>query len=149
HYDAELSPLVEQIQKLKPTNVIGTSGAVENLAAMSSSGDPETVLKKSGLDKVLGALIESRSEDRASMKGLDDKRRDQILAAALLVQELLRRLEVDQIKVCQSAPPRSDGSRPPLPLASRTCRTGCENHAAAFRSAPIPSRPRPPRARAD
>jgi exopolyphosphatase/guanosine-5'-triphosphate,3'-diphosphate pyrophosphatase len=107
HYDAELSPVLDDVQKLKPVRVIGTSGAIENLVAMCAGGgsDAESshVLKRSALEKLVNVLTESKAADRAAMKGLDDKRRDQILAAAVLVHELLRRLNMDQLELCESA----------------------------------------------
>lgn len=108
HYDAELSSVMQDVQKLKPVKMIGTSGAMENLVAMCAAqdnggGDEPPVLKRSALEKLLNVLIESRSEDRAAMRGLDDKRRDQILAAALLVQEVFRRLNLDHLELCRSA----------------------------------------------
>jgi exopolyphosphatase/guanosine-5'-triphosphate,3'-diphosphate pyrophosphatase len=107
HYDSEIAPVLQEVQKLKPARMIGTSGAVENLVAMcATSGDgadQPAVLKRSSLEKLLNLLIESKSEDRAAMRGLDDKRRDQILAAALLVQEVFRRLNLDQLELCRSA----------------------------------------------
>ena len=37
HYDKELAPLMKQIEALHPVKVIGTSGTLENLAAMCGS----------------------------------------------------------------------------------------------------------------
>src|SRR5271156_3532949 len=39
-YDKELTPLVKQIEALHPVKVIGTSGTLENLAAMTGSEPP-------------------------------------------------------------------------------------------------------------
>jgi exopolyphosphatase/guanosine-5'-triphosphate,3'-diphosphate pyrophosphatase len=107
HYEAELRPLVEAIRALKPVRFIGTSGTLENLAAIcskpSSNGDGELVLEAGPLSKVLGQLAEMTSEDRARIKGLDDKRRDQILAGALLVDELFQRLNIERMQICGSA----------------------------------------------
>jgi exopolyphosphatase/guanosine-5'-triphosphate,3'-diphosphate pyrophosphatase len=107
HYDSELGPVIQDIQKLKPARMIGTSGAMENLVAMcAAQGNGEegsSVLKRSALEKLLNVLIESRSEDRAAMRGLDAKRRDQILPAALLVQEVFRRTNLDHLELCRSA----------------------------------------------
>jgi exopolyphosphatase/guanosine-5'-triphosphate,3'-diphosphate pyrophosphatase len=109
HYDRELSPLTEQILRLKPVRVVGTSGTIENLIDMAAAADRksaapgEKVLTRAGLKAVLRRLVESRSEDRAELKGLDDKRKDQIVAGALLVDELFRRLGLEQMGLCRSA----------------------------------------------
>ena len=36
------------------------------------------------------------------MAGLDDQRKDQIIAGALLVSELMRRLNLQEIRLCKS-----------------------------------------------
>jgi exopolyphosphatase/guanosine-5'-triphosphate,3'-diphosphate pyrophosphatase len=48
-------------------------------------------------------LLESRTKDRAGMPGLDDQRKDQIVAGALLVRELFERLKIKRIHLCGSA----------------------------------------------
>ena len=106
HYDRELTPLCADIAKHKPVSFIATSGAVENLASMCaaiSSKDPAGVLRCATLGTLVDELIKSKTEDRAAMPGLDDKRRDQILAAALLVREVCKRLNVEQFNTCRSA----------------------------------------------
>ena len=110
HYDRELTPLVEQIQRLAPVKLVGTSGTIDNLIDMAAALRPaesgngsERVLTRPGLKAVLGVLLESRSADRAKLKGLDDKRKDQVIAGALLVDELFRRLGVERMELCRSA----------------------------------------------
>ena len=111
HYNRELSPLAEQILRLAPVRVVGTSGTVENLAEMAggagrpnaADGAGDKVLTHEGLKRVLSKLQRSTSAGRARMKGLDDKRKDQIFAGALLMDELFRRLRIEQIGVCRSA----------------------------------------------
>jgi exopolyphosphatase/guanosine-5'-triphosphate,3'-diphosphate pyrophosphatase len=110
HYDRELTPLVEQVQRFGTVKVVGTSGTIDNLIDMAAALKPseagaggERVLTRPGLKAVLGVLLESRSADRARMKGLDDKRKDQVIAGALLVDELFRRLGVEKMGLCRSA----------------------------------------------
>lgn len=114
-YDRELTPLCEQIQALKPTNALGTSGTLENIAAMCASLEGTNsrhatesdaiagVIEREPLGKLVGKLLESKSEDRSELKGLDDQRKDQIIAGAVLVNELFRRLNLEKITVCKSA----------------------------------------------
>jgi exopolyphosphatase/guanosine-5'-triphosphate,3'-diphosphate pyrophosphatase len=112
HYDRELSPLVEQIRRLGVVRVVGTSGTIDNLIDMAAARRPpesdgvsggERVLTRQGLKAVLGGLLESRSAERAKLPGLDERRKDQVIAGALLVDELFRRLEIDRMGLCRSA----------------------------------------------
>ncbi|HEY1923458.1 MAG TPA: Ppx/GppA phosphatase family protein, partial [Tepidisphaeraceae bacterium] len=111
HFDKELTPLVEQIEALRPVKAIGTSGTLENLAAMCGSepshngnaSDHPQVIERGRLEKLLAQLLESRSKDRAKIRGLDDQRKDQIVAGAVLVNELFRRLRLKRIEISPSA----------------------------------------------
>ncbi len=115
HYDRELTPVCEQVLALKPTVALGTSGTLENIAAMcaslygsrgSHSHQGESiagVIEREPLAKLVSVLLESKSEDRAKLKGLDDQRKDQIIAGVVLVNELFRRLNLEKITVCKSA----------------------------------------------
>jgi exopolyphosphatase/guanosine-5'-triphosphate,3'-diphosphate pyrophosphatase len=110
HYDKELSPLCEQIAALNPVKVLGTSGTLENIAAMTGSeptpnGDEHRtqVIERNRFDKLLAELLESQSNDRARIRGLDDQRKDQIVAGAVLVSEVFRRLHLKRIEICPMA----------------------------------------------
>lgn len=111
HYDKELGPICEEIAGLKPVGAIGTSGTLENLAAMSnpdqvtsSDGtDAPLVIEKGRFQAMLGELVVSKAKDRAKMAGLDAQRQDQVLAGALLVNELFERLKLKKIRICRSA----------------------------------------------
>jgi exopolyphosphatase/guanosine-5'-triphosphate,3'-diphosphate pyrophosphatase len=106
HYDKELGPICEGILPLKPVAAIGTSGTLENLAAMCAAMDKKDVvaaIERDALSRLLAKLIESRAKDRATMTGLDDQRKDQVIAGALLVSELMRRLNLPEIRLCKSA----------------------------------------------
>ena len=110
-YDKELTPLYEQIKALHPVKAIGTSGTLENLAAMCGS-EPSggrghnfvpQIIERHPFEKLLSSLIESRAKDRAAIRGLDDQRKDQIVAGAILVGELFRHLNLKRIEICPSA----------------------------------------------
>ncbi len=104
-YDRELTPLCENILAFKPVDALATSGTLENLAAMCAAlyGSHEGVIEREPLNKLVSRLLESRTKDRAEYKGLDDQRKDQIIAGALLVNELFRRLNLERMTVCKSA----------------------------------------------
>jgi exopolyphosphatase/guanosine-5'-triphosphate,3'-diphosphate pyrophosphatase len=108
HYDQELAPIVDAIKSHKIAGAVGTSGTIETLAAMcgdeeGSNGDATVYISASALAKLVSDLLESRSKDRAKLKGLDDDRKDQILAGALLVNRLFELLEIKRMQVCGSA----------------------------------------------
>lgn len=110
HYEKEMGPVCEQIVALHPVKALGTSGTLENLAAMCGSeaaangdGHGPQVIERGKLDKLLVELLESRSKDRARIRGLDDQRKDQIVAGATLVAEIFRRCSLKRIEICPSA----------------------------------------------
>jgi exopolyphosphatase/guanosine-5'-triphosphate,3'-diphosphate pyrophosphatase len=112
HYQEELAPICPRIVSLAPVTAIGTSGTLENIAAMcrdSSADEPEHadapagVIEVGPFKKLLDELIPSRSRDRARMRGLDDQRKDQIIAGAMLVNELFDRLKLRRIQICPMA----------------------------------------------
>jgi exopolyphosphatase/guanosine-5'-triphosphate,3'-diphosphate pyrophosphatase len=100
HYDSELSPVIEQIRKQDPIAAIGTSGTLENIANMC--GNPQ-VIERGAFDKLMGDLIDSDSKSRGKIKGLDDQRKDQIVAGAVLVGEIFERLNLKEITLCPAA----------------------------------------------
>jgi exopolyphosphatase/guanosine-5'-triphosphate,3'-diphosphate pyrophosphatase len=123
HYDRELAPICRDVLALGPVAALGTSGTLENLATMCAaisskaerngagkadrngsavSAEPG-VLERSALSWLVTRLISSTSEERALMHGLDDQRKDQVLAGAVLMEEVFRRLDLKEIRVCRSA----------------------------------------------
>jgi exopolyphosphatase/guanosine-5'-triphosphate,3'-diphosphate pyrophosphatase len=117
NYDEQLTPVLEQVRQFKPRRFIGTSGAILNLAAMSArdrrsadDDDDDTngaarsmILLPEQLERTVKSLSGSTSDERGTMPGLDEKRKEQIIAAALLLQEVLRRLEIKEMEVSDSA----------------------------------------------
>lgn len=112
HYEHELTPICEQIAALKPIGAIGTSGTLENLAAMccpdataavGNGSDPQLVIERARFQEMVSELVKSKSKDRAKMLALDPQRQDQIVAGSLLVNELFDRLKLKKIRICRSA----------------------------------------------
>ncbi len=115
HYRQELTPIIDGVRALAPVKVFGTSGTLENLAAMcgtlakpdekdaaSTDGTIGTI-ERDRFANLVSKLLESRSKDRAQMAGLDDKRQDQVIAGAVLVNELFHQLDLKRIHICKSA----------------------------------------------
>jgi exopolyphosphatase/guanosine-5'-triphosphate,3'-diphosphate pyrophosphatase len=109
-----LTPLCESVNALRPVAALGTSGTLENLAAMcealyghgKSGGNGDGgygVIGRDPLGKLVGRLLESKSKERATLPGLDDQRKDQIVAGAVLVGEIFQRLNLKRIRLCDAA----------------------------------------------
>ena len=110
HFDEELAPLCANIRALGPISAIGTSGTLETLATLcgtaSASGNGDGYsgrIERPRLERLLSRLLESRSKDRARMAGLDPQRQDQIVAGAVLLNELFRRLELEELRISRAA----------------------------------------------
>ena len=110
HLAGELDDVTAQILHFQPVRAIGTSGTMENLALMCSGHHNEKedeqnppTIERGHLDKLVDRLLESQAKDRVQIRGLDEKRQDQIIAGALLVQMVMKRLSLKRIVLCRSA----------------------------------------------
>ena len=110
HYRTELKTIVDQIAIARPARLIGTSGTLENIAAMLAGGETSAkVIEKKKLDKLVATLLKKTSVERADLPGLDDGRKDQIIAGVVMVQELFAGLEqvpdskLKKIELCDAA----------------------------------------------
>lgn len=109
HYARELAPLVETIARLRPVKCVGTSGTLENIAAICGSSDASNghgaaaVIERAAVERLSAELIGSDAKSRSGIRGLDDQRKDQILAGVVLVDELMNRLKLKRIHICGSA----------------------------------------------
>jgi exopolyphosphatase/guanosine-5'-triphosphate,3'-diphosphate pyrophosphatase len=108
YYDTELAPLYKQLKQLRPSFAIGTSGTLENIAAMCaefSDGGQQlpAVIERTTFFRLLQQLLKSDSRARGRIKGLDEQRKDQIVAGAVLVGHLFENLNLKKITLCSSA----------------------------------------------
>jgi exopolyphosphatase/guanosine-5'-triphosphate,3'-diphosphate pyrophosphatase len=112
HYEEQLTPLTSQIQSHKHVKAIGTSGTLECIARMCGSTASDgngsgtstpAVIERAAFEQLHDKLVESDAKQRSRMRGLDDQRRDQIVAGAMLVNELFQRLHLKRIEICGSA----------------------------------------------
>ncbi len=111
HYERELSSVSEQILRHNPTRAIGTSGTLEAVALLTaaqandgnSNGKDDAVIERGPFQQLLELLLKSSAEQREKMPELDPHRRKQIVAGALLVDELFRRLKLKKIEITKSA----------------------------------------------
>ena len=115
HYAKELTPVVGEIMKLHPVRAIGTSGTLENIALLCSperihhadgngaASPPANLIDRAAFRRMLEELTNTSSRKRAEIPGLDEGRRDQIVAGALLVDELFRRCKLKRMQMCKAA----------------------------------------------
>ena len=105
NFDKELGPLIGQIKTLAPARVIGTSGTLENLARLCGGVDAAgaPVIDAKSMARVAKSLIASDSAAREAMPKLDAHRKEQVVAAAMLVEYLFEKLGIKKIHLCGSA----------------------------------------------
>ncbi|MGF1632414.1 MAG: HD domain-containing protein [Phycisphaerae bacterium] len=105
HIDKQIEKVVRDIAQARPVRAVGTSGTLENVAAMCGAIDESggRVIRRETFQKLHTQLLMSNSEARSRMAGLDEARRDQIVAAAVLIGELFEKLPMNEIVLCNAA----------------------------------------------
>jgi exopolyphosphatase/guanosine-5'-triphosphate,3'-diphosphate pyrophosphatase len=111
HVRAFLAPVAREVNELEAEVVVGCSGTIENLARMAAArehGEPKPVdnlvLSRAGLDDVVADLVgRHRPRDRRDLAGLDEGRSDVIIGGAVLLRQLFRSLEIDELVVSSAA----------------------------------------------
>jgi exopolyphosphatase / guanosine-5'-triphosphate,3'-diphosphate pyrophosphatase len=106
-----LKPTLAAIRGHQVRRVIGTSGTMENLAAMCVMQYGEQAVRqrlrkrmtREDFAGVRRRLLRSTLRERRQMPGLDPGRADQITAGAVLVGYLFDKLEMAEIEVCDRA----------------------------------------------
>jgi exopolyphosphatase/guanosine-5'-triphosphate,3'-diphosphate pyrophosphatase len=104
HYKKELTPLVQRITALHPVKCLGTSGTLENIASLTGGASHSArVIDLAGLEALEARLIKSDANARANIRGLDDQRKDQILAGVVMTSTFMRLLKLKRIELCDGA----------------------------------------------
>jgi len=99
------------VQRIGFEQAIGTSGTLNNLAALAyhdqgeegEGGQRNGELPFEDLKRVYRMLIKSTPEERAEMRGLDPKRTDLIISGAAAAYVLMKSLGIDSISVIDKA----------------------------------------------
>ncbi|MGB2925745.1 MAG: Ppx/GppA phosphatase family protein [Limnothrix sp.] len=103
--------LREQLQPGETAKMIGTSGTIQTLAeihAMSSLGAVPNPLhgycfSRKALGKMIQQMLELNCRERANMPGMSDKRAEIIVAGAIILEEAMSLLGIQEIMVCERA----------------------------------------------
>ncbi|MGC8625400.1 MAG: HD domain-containing protein [Phycisphaerae bacterium] len=111
HIHRTLKGLVSRIRRLHVTKFIGTSGTLENLAAISMAQHAQHVARHRVLSEmrhedfeiIYRRLIRSTRKEKVKMSGLDPGRAEQIVAGAVLVNYLFEQLHIPVIEISDRA----------------------------------------------
>ncbi len=111
HIHGILKGLISRIKSLHPAKFIGTSGTLENLAAMGVAQHAQNVarhrvvneMRHEDFEAIYRRLIRSTLKERLKIPGLDPGRAGQIIAGAVLVNYLFEQLDIDHIEISDRA----------------------------------------------
>jgi exopolyphosphatase / guanosine-5'-triphosphate,3'-diphosphate pyrophosphatase len=107
-----LAPAIADIREHAPFRAVGSSGTILNLARMVAAAegrDPGAVssgdtLRRAGLAAIVAELLgHETAARRAEVPGLDERRSDIIAGGAVLLEELVDLLDVDELRVSDAA----------------------------------------------
>jgi exopolyphosphatase / guanosine-5'-triphosphate,3'-diphosphate pyrophosphatase len=106
-----LTPAVADIGALAPFTAVGSSGTILNLARIVAADESEMPTVSSGdtftadgLRRAAATIVEHGTPaDRAGIAGLDEQRRDIIVAGAILLTEIVELLSIERIVVSEAA----------------------------------------------
>ena len=106
YYRKVLRPLMAVAREYEVREIVGSSGTIENIAQVyvNQHGDSSRSIYQQAFDakalrKVTKALMKSTKAEREGMSGIDAKRVDQVVAGAILVDVLLKDLDLAQLHV--------------------------------------------------
>lgn len=111
HYKKELQKVTRFLEKHPVKTVIGSSGTMENIAAMITADKSDAeILTLNELEcsredflKFYESFIELKSKKRAKVKGLEEKRIDIINPGMVLVKFLIEKYDIENIKISEGA----------------------------------------------
>jgi len=111
HIQTRLAPLLDLAGKRRLSRCIATSGTVRNIAEICAErrGVPDAEknrflsMKRSELKALFSELSAMPRENRARIPGMDLKRVDACLPALMLMNTILRAVNVDEVQCCESA----------------------------------------------
>jgi len=111
HLRSFLAPVAHDVAALGHEVAIGCSGTIETIATIAARMEGRSartvdnlVLTREGLDAVVDELVERpRPEDRLGLPGLDDARVDVIVAGSVLLRQLFRAFEIEEMVVSPNA----------------------------------------------
>lgn len=107
HLEEEIGDLMRQARKARIIRAIGTSGTINTLVAMARAARGEELGRLHGANataaeiaQITEQVLRANAALRAELPGLDAKRVDQIGAAAMLADFVLRRSGAPELTAC-------------------------------------------------
>ena len=106
----ELSQVIATARANEVRTLVGSSGGMENLVkvAVARQGDPSRTIFQQRVSaavmlEVTADLIASSHAERLQIREIDERRTDQIVAAAILVQFLLENISIETVLASPNA----------------------------------------------
>jgi exopolyphosphatase / guanosine-5'-triphosphate,3'-diphosphate pyrophosphatase len=111
HIQSEIDRHCEQITEIGFDRVIGTSGTILSLGAVAATaarGTPPSELRNLHVSakqvrRLRKDVVRLNLEQRLAVPGLDPRRADLVVAGAVLLDTILRRLGADELTLCDLA----------------------------------------------
>lgn len=106
HVRAAVEPVVDRVALAGGYDlVLGTSGTARVLGKIvaSRAGGPADIVKQADLLGLIQHLVTLRADQRSSVPGLDDKRRDAIVEGAVLMHTLVEAFGSEHYQVVDAA----------------------------------------------
>jgi exopolyphosphatase/guanosine-5'-triphosphate,3'-diphosphate pyrophosphatase len=112
HVRSTLAPVIREVRRLGVEMAVGSSGTIAALAEMAAvratGSRPRSirslVLTRPALDAVVADLAgAATAEERASLPGLDPARADIILGGAVILEQVMHELQLDELVVSDFA----------------------------------------------
>jgi exopolyphosphatase/guanosine-5'-triphosphate,3'-diphosphate pyrophosphatase len=111
HINAQVDGFARTISEAGFDRVIGTSGTILSLGAMAAQADsgraPDELrnlrIPARQIHKLRKQVVALNLQQRLRLPGLEPRRADIVVAGAVLLDTLLRRLEADEITLCDLA----------------------------------------------
>lgn len=112
HVRSFLVPTIRRLREHRPFVAIGSSGTINTVARMvvaQRGGDPMAPTNgasftRTELAQVIEALLDAPTADaRTELVGLDERRSDIIVAGAVLLEQILDGLAIDEMTVSEAA----------------------------------------------
>jgi exopolyphosphatase/guanosine-5'-triphosphate,3'-diphosphate pyrophosphatase len=111
YLDRQLASFYKRARGIELTRLVGTSGTLLNIAAIALQMDgapaPERLhavtLRAKDIQRVRKLIVRSDREERQRLPGLDRRRVDTVVPGVILIDHVMRRLEVPELVTCEWA----------------------------------------------
>jgi exopolyphosphatase/guanosine-5'-triphosphate,3'-diphosphate pyrophosphatase len=108
HIDAEIGKYLNQIARAGFDRVIGTSGTILSLGAVTAASDGHSSnsslrnrrFPSKSIRRVRKDLVSLALDERLRVPGLEPRRADLVIAGVILLDEILRRLGAEEVTLC-------------------------------------------------